>query len=281
MSHVRNYIFKINSSYMACNSCVDLTKENDLLRAQLDVLQRELSELYSDTVDNDDDISEVNERKTRKSMFAKKIMRLSMIQDVEKIISDELVYLGEDVDIKCVCGKITDIAHMYYNCVTENIIPIGDKCARNNGLNIVTYDISKIIKSFPLKHTSIESLQKYKSDIKNDIVCYVTTNKDFEPVELFHIRKMIPFIMNICPENKEVLNVTLNKLTIKERQIKMDPKRTCVCDILDVCCCENPTIKSSFCNEDNKSYMKCEQCDRWMCRGCDYDSYLSPYDQLI
>jgi hypothetical protein len=130
---------------------------NELLQTQIDELRKELSELYNDVADNEDNISEINERKTRKSMFAKKIMRLSMVQDVDKIISDELVYLGKDIDIKCVCGKMTDIAHIYYNCVTENIIPIGEKCARNYGVNVVGYDVGKIINSFPLKHTSIDS----------------------------------------------------------------------------------------------------------------------------
>lgn len=245
---------------MSCESCIKLIEINKKLQDELDNLKNKLYE-------NDDTDNEIKKEK-RETSFVKKIKKLSKSQDFDKIINSEIIFLGMDENIKCVCGKLTDIAYVYFNYVTHNIIFIGEKCAKKYETININYNIEKLVMYLPIKKETINNLLKYKQTIVDDIVIYIINNK-FQNEQLSQIIKIISFIINNFPQHKNELTSLLDYYSIREQQARLDLKRTCKCNIQKVCCCEDRIIEMVL--SENIQYPYCIKCNRFICRGCDDD----------
>jgi hypothetical protein len=253
---------------MECKSCADLRIENEELQSQLNELKKRISDMQEDSLDDSDDDTVLARKDTP---FEKKIKKLSSSQDMKKILESELIFIGIDEGIKCVCGKMADAVHVYFNYKTENIIPVGEKCRKKYGLTDISYNVGKIVDSVPLRNEYVNNLLKHNHTIIGDAVNYINNNV-FEKEQLSRIVKVISFIMKFSPEHSIELATQLQYYSIKERQHRMDPKCTCKCNIGAVCCCEDRTIEMLKCDETFRPY--CSKCGRFICRGCDDDENL-------
>ena len=259
-----------------CQHCITLQEELSEKDKLIEELQRRVYEIESDDQDvpNSPDTQASTISRPRKTALHRKILKLSKSHDITKIMENELIYLGRDRDVICVCGRVTDNAFVYYNIQTYNIIYVGDKCMKKSNMDNINYDVVKFLDGFPYAYPLSAQIQKIKFDwltkyqpgIIEDIVDYVRNSivtRDGRHLKLS--RKIIPFVIEVKSEYKKELDMLVDKILIIERQNRMDPLRTCTCDINVVCCCEDPFV------EFVENVQQCQKCFRLICRGCDFD----------